>query len=105
MKDDRAEFEKNIVTISHLSSRHSLYLNPKMYVVLLSGTKHLPGTVLTSKLKINGEQIRVFQKSKDLGLIVDYLLRFIDYIVHCVRKLYSALKLLYLHQNYLSIKI
>lgn len=60
------ELEEDIQTITHLSSMHSLSLKPNKSAALLLVPRKILSTVLNHpNLNINGEPIRVSEKSKN----------------------------------------
>lgn len=106
-KDYEAAMRKintDLISLSDISSQHSLILNPLKSAMLLFGSKpdrlHLQNLI---KMELNGCNLKLSQHAKNLGLILDTTLRFREQVSKFIQKAYTALRLLYPHRSYLSI--
>nr|CAH7727550.1 unnamed protein product [Callosobruchus chinensis] len=100
-----SEINEDLNTLSSFSRMHSLNLNPNKSVALVFSKKTVRDYLYSNvSFQINGEEIQILEKSKNLGLILDNDLRFRDHVACNIRKAYTALQLLYPHRAYLPVE-
>lgn len=104
--DAVTKINSDLKAIERVSKEHSLFLNPSKSKLILFGNKlAIPNISEHFHVVINDTTIPVVQDACNLGLHFDNTFRFSAQISKCIQRSYSALKLLYPHRNYLSIKI
>lgn len=98
------QINNDLISLSDISSQHSLVLNPSKSAMLLFGKKQDCANLKNlMNIEINGCRLEFLQHARNLGLILDTTLRFREQVCKFIQKAYSALRLLYPHRSYLSI--
>ena len=90
--------------INNFSLSHNLTINPKKSFFMLFGN-HITELSANIFFTINNELIPYTDCTKNLGLIIDSKLKFIQHVNHLLKKSYYILKLLYANRKELSFNI
>lgn len=86
----------DIKRLVDLSQKHCLKINPSKSAILLFGSKNKRHMALERLVvKVGNTQLQIVDDVKNLGLHIDYNLRFTQHVNHMIRKSFSNLKLLY----------
>lgn len=97
------EINSDLCKLQSISSKHSLHINLKKSGVLLFGNKCVRANLVNViDCRIGGEKINIFDKMKNLGVVMDSNLRFREHVGGCVVKAYNSLRLLYPHRSSLD---
>lgn len=89
--------------ISRLASANSLKLNPTKSTVVLFGNKNRVSSFRDRfRVTLDGEQLPVVEKAKNLGVVVDSEIRFRDHVTRLVQKSFMSLKVLYSCRHFLN---
>ena len=92
--------------IYRVSLEYSLHLNPNKCIARFFGSvAHREELSLNVGLSINGTQLPLKDKAKDLGLIIDTSLRFDKHISGCIKRAMTRLKILYNARHILNTEI
>lgn len=85
------------------TKKHLLKINPNKSVGLLFSNENVRENILNNiNIRLDQNQIVFKNSAKNLGLILDYKLRFKEHINAKLRLGYSALRMLYCHRHYLN---
>lgn len=102
----KERFNNDLQSLAELSSKHALLLNPSKSVLLLFGKKQDSLLLKTSfNITINDTPLKVSDSAKNLGVILDPLLRFRQHTQKNVQNAYNALRLLFPHRHHLHAKV
>lgn len=87
----------DLQSILDYSTSHNLQLNSsKSYYMIFGTSQKVSDYVRTSlQLEIQGNTLSYTTKHKNLGIIIDNVLRYRDHVKMLLKRSYSALKLLY----------
>lgn len=97
------KINEDLERILEISTNHCLKLNASKSSIMLIGNRNLTSNLSNDfNIKIAGEKIPTVQKCKSLGIIIDTELRFKDHVSSILKKAYLALKLIYIHRQYLG---
>lgn len=98
--------QTDLDTISEISSKHCLKINPLKSIIVLFGSSQ--GIRLLQShinLSINGIPIPVKDEARNLGLVIDNAFRFSTQVSTSIKRAYANLKLIYPYRQNLSINI
>lgn len=88
------------------AERHSLCINAtKSSVVLFGGRVARQRIIPAINVRIRGETISLQDKVKDLGVMLDYGLRFKSHISRCIKRAYANLRIIFNNRGSLSKKM
>lgn len=91
-----------------VATKHSLTINPnKSKMILFGKTSNVNlRTEVINKLdiRIKGNKLEYTESAKNLGLIIDYKLRFREHIKRQIQKAYMNLKVIYSCRHYINFK-
>lgn len=98
----RQRLNYDLKRLADLSSQHALLLNPSKSVLLLFGKKQDRLTLKNNfEISINDTPVKMSESAKNLGVIIEPMLRFRQHILKNVQKAYNGLRLLFPHRRYL----
>lgn len=87
--------------IRAISEEHCLHLNANKSTAILFGKMNLRDRALDQiNIQVNDETIIFKESVKNLGVTIDYKLRFTQHVTNCIRAAYGVLKVIY-HNRYL----
>ena len=94
--DACTKINADLETLLLASKNHSLTINPLKSTVLFFGKKLQRNQNLPDlRILINDEPLNIVNSARNLGLHIDYLLRYNQHINNCIRKAYANLKQLF----------
>lgn len=98
------KINEDLNEITSWSKDNSLVINPEKSKFLVLGTKHQSGAITKQIpiLKIDNKNIDMVKSARNLGLIMDSELRFIDHVNSKIRNAFYRLKVLYGYREFLS---
>jgi hypothetical protein len=94
---------EDLETLLNVSKSHMLKLNPDKSVAILFAGDNMRNNLLQNlNLKIGDNNVVFRDSAKNLGVIIDYKLRFREHVTAKLKIAYSVLKMLYSHRHYLE---
>lgn len=95
---------EDLENILRVSEDHLLQINPNKTVAMLFCSENSRDTLLEEiHLKLGGKPIAFESCTRNLGLFLDHKLKFGEHITSCLRKGFSALKLIYSQRHCLNL--
>lgn len=105
-KEAQDIINEDLAVISEYATTHNLKLNAsKSYFMLFGSSKHISSVPVDFSLSINNENIPYTKKCKNLGVLLDSDLRFVDHVNNLIRKGYYVLRLLYANKHVLNFNL
>lgn len=103
--DAKNQINEDLATIHRVSQQHGLILNATKTQAILFGSNRRQCFENGFKISIDQTDIEFSDCVKNLGVMIDYNLRYESHVSKLLQKSYGKLKMLYLHKDYLSTKV
>lgn len=109
-KDTSAAVEKinkDLDAISAWAQKNTLVLNPNKSKFMVLGTRHQCESIIQMNpcIEINQQSIERVTKARNLGLVLDSELRYVEHINNIIRSAFFRLKVLYRIRCYLTERV
>lgn len=105
LQDANLKINSDLKSLLQASDKHLLTINPSKSTVMLFGRENQRRQCSENlNISINNEQLKGVDSVKNLGLHMDYNLRFDKHVTNCIKKAYCNLKLLYSCGHILNVK-